>query len=148
MALTFSQIQTAKAELLQDLRDRTVKFLEFFGYNKKQMATAVGVSETHLGDYLNSSRGLSETTYAKIEHILCLPADQREKLFPAGGNRIVNVQSFGNPVADVELDPETMTMFEHQQTETHLAQVRTTCANRNADTTFAGRNNDQENFSK
>lgn len=142
MGLNFSQIKTAKAELLQDLRTRTANFLQFFGYRKSQMALAVGISETHLGDYLNGSRGLSETTYAKIEEILTLPEEKRKILFPR--NRIVNAQRFGQPVADQEI---AIDAEREQFNDEHTNQIRLSGKNKNATSMFAGPEDTRKNLS-
>jgi DNA-binding transcriptional regulator YdaS (Cro superfamily) len=42
------------------------------------MASAVGISETYLNDFLNGRRGLSVVPFSKIEHIVSLKAESAQ----------------------------------------------------------------------
>jgi transcriptional regulator with XRE-family HTH domain len=98
MVLNLSKILQQKADVLQSLRERTKTYLDKFGYSQKAMASAVGISETYLNDFLNGRRGMSEVPFAKIEHVLSLNANQRKLQFYTGGNtgtRMCNLQSKG-----------------------------------------------------
>jgi DNA-binding transcriptional regulator YdaS (Cro superfamily) len=72
--------------VLQSLRDRTKVYLSKYGYTRKAMAAAVGISETYLNDFLNGRRGMSPIPFAKIEQVLSLNAQQRKLQFYTGGN--------------------------------------------------------------
>jgi transcriptional regulator with XRE-family HTH domain len=101
MVLNLSKILQQKDDVLQGLRDRTKTYLSKWGYSQKQMASAVGISETYLSDFLNGRRGMSEIPFAKIEHILSLSATQRKLQFYKGGNtgaRMANLQSKGHNI--------------------------------------------------
>jgi transcriptional regulator with XRE-family HTH domain len=88
--------------VLQSLRDRTKAFLSKHEYSQKAMASAVGISESYLNDFLNGRRGMSVEPFAKIEHILSLKARQRKLQFYTGGNtgaRMPNLQTNGKFIA-------------------------------------------------
>ena len=98
MVLNLSKVLQQKADVLQGLRDRTKVYLDKFGYSQKAMASAVGISETYLNDFLNGRRGMSPIPFSKIEHVLSLNANQRKLQFYTGGNtgtRICNPQAKG-----------------------------------------------------
>ena len=98
MVVNLSKILQQKADVLQSLRDRTKVYLDKFGYSQKAMASAVGISETYLNDFLNGRRGMAEVPFAKIEQILSLNATQRKLQFYTGGNtgtRMCNLQAKG-----------------------------------------------------
>jgi transcriptional regulator with XRE-family HTH domain len=86
MVLNLSKILQQKADVLQSLRERTKTYLSKWGYTRKSMAAAVGISETYLNDFLNGRRGLTEIPFAKIEQVLSLNAQQRKLQFYTGGN--------------------------------------------------------------
>jgi transcriptional regulator with XRE-family HTH domain len=101
MVVNLSKILQQKADVLQNLRDRTKVYLSKHGYTQKAIASAVGISETYLNDFLNGRRGMSEIPFAKIEHVLSLNANQRKLQFYKGGNtgaRMANLQSKGENV--------------------------------------------------
>ena len=101
MVVNLSKILQQKADVLQSLRDRTKVYLSKYDYTQKAMASAVGMSETYLNDFLNARRGLSETPFAKIEHVLSLSATERKRQFYTGGNtgaRACHLQSKGTNV--------------------------------------------------
>ena len=101
MVVNLSKILQQKADVLQSLRERTKAYLSKWGYSQKQMASAVGISETYLSDFLNGRRNMSPIPFAKIEHVLSLNAPQRKLQFYTGGNtgaRMANLQSKGNTV--------------------------------------------------
>jgi hypothetical protein len=101
MVVNLSKILQQKADVLQSLRDRTKTYLSKWGYTQKAMATAVGISETYLNDFLNGRRGMSPIPFAKIEHVLSVSATQRKLQFYTGGNtgtRMCNLQAKGNVV--------------------------------------------------
>jgi transcriptional regulator with XRE-family HTH domain len=102
MVVNLSKILQQKADVLQSLRERTKAYLSKWGYSQKQMASAVGISETYLSDFLNGRRGISEVPFAKIEQVLSLTATQRKLQFYKGGNsgaRFTNLQQKGQNVA-------------------------------------------------
>ena len=70
MVVNLSKILQQKADVLQSLRERTKVYLSKHGYTQKAMASAVGISETYLNDFLNGRRGMPEIPFAKIEHVL------------------------------------------------------------------------------
>jgi DNA-binding transcriptional regulator YdaS (Cro superfamily) len=99
MVVNISKILQQKADVLQSLRDGTKTYLSKWGYTQKAMASAVGISETYLNDFLNGRRGMSPIPFAKIEHVLSLNATQRKLQFYTGGNtgvRARHLQSKGN----------------------------------------------------
>ena len=101
MVVNLSKILQQKADALQSLRDRTKVYLSKHGYTQKSMASAVGISETYLADFLNGRRGMSPIPFAKIEQILSLNAGQRKLQFYNGGNtgaRACHLQSKGKNV--------------------------------------------------
>jgi len=101
MVVNLSKILQQKADVLQSLRERTKAYLSKWGYSQKQMASAVGISETYLSDFLNGRRGISEVPFAKIEQVLSLTATQRKLQFYKGGNsgaRFTNLQQKGQNV--------------------------------------------------
>jgi transcriptional regulator with XRE-family HTH domain len=101
MVVNLSKILQQKADVLQSLRDRTKTYLSKWGYSQKAMASAVGISETYLNDFLSGRRGMSEVPFAKIEHVISLKADQRKLQFYTGGNsgaRMANLQSKGQNI--------------------------------------------------
>ena len=98
MVVNLSKILQQKAGVLQSLRERTKAYLSKWGYSQKQMASAVGISETYLSDFLNGRRGMSEVPFAKIEQVLSVNATQRKLQFYTGGNtgaRMCNLQARG-----------------------------------------------------
>ena len=97
MVVNLSEILRQKADVLQSLRERTKVYLSKHDHTQKAMASAVGISETYLNDFLNGRRGMSETPFAKIEHILSLSAAQR-KLQCYTGARACHLQSKGRNV--------------------------------------------------
>jgi transcriptional regulator with XRE-family HTH domain len=99
--ISLSKILQQKADVLQSLRERTKTYLSKWGYSQKVMATAVGISETYLNDFLNGRRGMSEVAFAKIEHVLALSATQRKLQFYTSGNtgaRMANLQHKGHNI--------------------------------------------------
>jgi transcriptional regulator with XRE-family HTH domain len=101
MVINLSQILQQKADTLQSLRERTKVYLAQYGYTQKSMATAVGISETYLYDFLNGRRGMSPIAFSKIEQILSLSATQRKLQFYCGGNtgaRACHLQAKGKSV--------------------------------------------------
>jgi transcriptional regulator with XRE-family HTH domain len=101
MVLNLSKIMQQKTDVLQSLRERTKSYLAKFGYSQKAMASAVGISETYLNDFLNARRGMSVQPFAKIEQVLSLNANQRKLQFYTGGNtgaRLCNLQAKGRNV--------------------------------------------------
>jgi transcriptional regulator with XRE-family HTH domain len=98
MVVNLSKNLQQKADVLQSLRERTKAYLSKWGYSQKQMASAVGISETYLSDFLNGRRGMSEVPFAKIEQVLSVNATQRKLQFYTGGNtgaRMCNLQARG-----------------------------------------------------
>src|ERR1700748_3408690 len=98
MVVNLSKILQQKADVLQSLRERTKAYLSKWGYSQKQMASAVGISETYLSDFLNGRRGMPEVPFAKIEQVLSVNATQRKLQFYTGGNtgaRMCNLQARG-----------------------------------------------------
>ena len=98
MVLNLSKVLQQKADVLQSPRERTKVYLSKHGYTQKAMASAVGISETYLNDFLNGRRGLSAIPFSKIEHVLSLNATQRRLQFYCGGNtgpRMCNLQAKG-----------------------------------------------------
>src|ERR1700758_1009822 len=101
MVLNFSKLRTQQEAMLSSLRDRTKTYLSKWGYTQRQLAEAVKISETHVNDFLQAKRGLSETAFINMEHILSLNATQRKLQFYRGGNstpRICNLQHKGHNV--------------------------------------------------
>ena len=101
MVVNLSKILQQKADVLQSLRDRTKVYLSKYDYTQKAMASAVGISETYLNDFLNGRRGLSAIPFSKIQHILSLNANQRKLQFDKGGNtgtRMCNLQAKGRNI--------------------------------------------------
>lgn len=101
MVVNLSKILQQKADVLQSLRDRTKSYLAKHGYSQKAMASAVGISETYLNDFLNGRRGMSPIAFAKIEQVLSLKASQRKLQFYTGGNtgaRMCNLQAKGKGI--------------------------------------------------
>jgi transcriptional regulator with XRE-family HTH domain len=101
MVLNLSRILQQKADVLQSLRERTQSYLSKWGYSQKAMASAVGISETYLNDFLNGRRGMSPIPFAKIEQVLSLKTDQRKLQFYKGGNtgtRACHLQSKGQNI--------------------------------------------------
>jgi transcriptional regulator with XRE-family HTH domain len=101
MVVNLSKILQQKADVLQSLRERTKTYLSRWGYSQKAMASAVGISETYLNDFLNGRRGMSVQPFAKIEQVLSLNANQRKLQFYTGGNtgaRLCNLQAKGRNV--------------------------------------------------
>jgi transcriptional regulator with XRE-family HTH domain len=101
MVLNLSKVLQQKADVLQSLRERTRIYLSKWGYSQKAMASAVGISETYLNDFLNGRRGMSEIPFAEIEHLLSLNATQRKLQFYCGGNtgtRACHLQSKGQNI--------------------------------------------------
>jgi len=101
MVVNLSKILRQKADVLQNLRDRTKVYLSKYGYAQKAMAAAVGISETYLADFLNGRRGMSEIPFAKIEQVLSLNAGQGKLQFYKGGNtgaRACHLQSKGKNI--------------------------------------------------
>ena len=98
MVVNLSKILQQKADVLQSLRERTKAYLSKWGYSQKQMASAVGISETYLSYFLNGRRGMSEVPFAKIEQVLSVNATQRKLQFYTGSNtgaRMCNLQARG-----------------------------------------------------
>jgi transcriptional regulator with XRE-family HTH domain len=96
MILNLRKLYSQQEAMFSSLRDRAKTYLAKYGYHQKQMAEAIGVSETHMADFLSAKRGLSETPFVKLEHILSLNANQRKLQFYKGGNtdtRMCNLQS-------------------------------------------------------
>jgi transcriptional regulator with XRE-family HTH domain len=121
MVLNLSKVLQQKADVLQSLRDRTKTYLQKFGYSQKAMASAVGISETYLNDFLNSRRGMAEVPFAKIEQILSLNVNQRKLQFYKGGNtgtRMCNLQAKGKTLkGQVKFDRSYADVID----ETHAA---------------------------
>jgi len=87
--------------MFSSLRERTKAYIAKFGYRQNQIAEAIGVSNSHVADFLSARRGLSDITFAKLEHILSLNATQRKLQFYTGGNtgaRMANLQSKGHNI--------------------------------------------------
>ena len=87
--------------MFASLRDRTKAYIAKFGYRQNQVAEAIGVSESHMADFLSARRGLSETTFAKLEHVLSLSTTQRKLQFYKSGNtgaRFCNLQHKGRNI--------------------------------------------------
>ena len=81
--------------MFASLRARTRAYIAKFRYRQNQIAEAIGVSESHIADFLSARRGLSDITFAKLEHILSLSAAQTKLQFYRGGNtgpRMCNLQ--------------------------------------------------------
>ena len=101
MVLNLSKVLQQKADVLQSLRERTLSYLSKWCYSQKAMATAVGISETYMNDFLNGRRGMSPIPFAKIEQVLSLSATQRKLQFYRGGNtgtRACHLQSKGQKI--------------------------------------------------
>jgi transcriptional regulator with XRE-family HTH domain len=101
MMLNLSKLHSQKEAMFSSLRDRVKAYLAKFEYTQKQMSAVIGVSESHLADFLSGRRGLSNITFSKLEHVLSLGATQRKLQFYTGGNsgaRMANLQSKGNTV--------------------------------------------------
>jgi predicted XRE-type DNA-binding protein len=84
--------------MFASLRDRTKAYIAKFGYRQNQIAEAIGVSESHVADFLSARRGLSDITFAKLEHVLSLNSTQRKLQFYKSGNtgpRMCNLQAKG-----------------------------------------------------
>jgi transcriptional regulator with XRE-family HTH domain len=98
MILNLSKLHSQQEAMFSSLRDRTQAYIAKFGYRQNQIAEAIGVSESHIADFLSARRGLSDITFAKLEHILSLNATQRKLQFYTGGNtgtRMCNLQAKG-----------------------------------------------------
>jgi transcriptional regulator with XRE-family HTH domain len=70
-------------------------------HTQKQMATAIGVSESQLADFLSARRGLSDLTFSKLEHVLSLNATHRKLQFYTTGNsnpRLCSLQAKGKNI--------------------------------------------------
>ena len=76
MVLNFTKLRTQQEAMLSSLRGRTKTYLSKWGYTQRQLAEAVKISETHLNDFLQAKRGLSETAFFNMEHVLSLNATQ------------------------------------------------------------------------
>jgi transcriptional regulator with XRE-family HTH domain len=101
MILNLSKLHSQQEAMFASLRERTKAYVAKFGYRQNQIAEAIGVSNSHVADFLSARRGLSDITFAKLEHILSLNATQRKLQFYNGGNsgaRMANLQSKGNTV--------------------------------------------------
>jgi transcriptional regulator with XRE-family HTH domain len=101
MVLNFTKLRQQQDAMLSSLRDRTKTYLNKWGYTQRQLAEAVQISETHLNDFLQAKRGLSETAFFKIEHVLSLNATQRKLQFYKSGNtgaRFCNMQHKGQNI--------------------------------------------------
>jgi transcriptional regulator with XRE-family HTH domain len=101
MMLNLSKLHSQKEAMFSSLRDRVKAYLAKFEYTQKQMSAVIGVSESHLADFLSGRRGLSDITFSKIEQILSLSAAQRKLQFYKGGNtgaRACHLQSKGRNV--------------------------------------------------
>jgi hypothetical protein len=95
MILNLSKLHSQQEAIFASLRDRTKAYVAKFGYRQNQIA---GVSESHIADFLSARRGLSEITFAKLEHVLSLNSTQRKFRFYKGGNtgpRMCNLQAKG-----------------------------------------------------
>jgi transcriptional regulator with XRE-family HTH domain len=114
MVVNLSKILQQQADVLQSLRDRAKDYLVKFGYSQKAMASAVGISETYLSDFLNGRRGMTEVPFAKIEQVLSLSATQRKLQFYNGGNtgaRMCKLQARGkNLKGQVKFGTNTATL--------------------------------------
>jgi transcriptional regulator with XRE-family HTH domain len=98
MVLNFAKLRTQQEAMLSSLRDRTKTYLSKWGYTQRQLAEAVKISETHVNDFLQAKRGLSEAAFFKIDQVLSLNATQRKLQFYKGGNtgaRFTNLQHKG-----------------------------------------------------
>jgi transcriptional regulator with XRE-family HTH domain len=101
MMLNLSKLHSQKEAMFSSLRDRVKAYLAKFEYTQKQMSAVIGVSESHLADFLSGRRGLSDITFSKIEHVLSLNAGQRKFQFYKGrntGTRACHLQSKGQNV--------------------------------------------------
>ena len=101
MMLNLSKLHSQKEAMFSSLRDRVKAYLAKFEYTQRQMSAVIGVSESHLADFLSGRRGLSDITFSKIEQVLSLSATQRKLQFYQGGNsgaRMANLQSEGKNV--------------------------------------------------
>jgi transcriptional regulator with XRE-family HTH domain len=101
MMLNLSKLHSQKEAMFSSLRDRVKAYLEKFEYTQKQISAVIGVSQSHLADFLSGRRGLSDITFSKIEHVLSLNATQRKLQFYRGGStgsRMCNLQAKGKNV--------------------------------------------------
>ena len=135
MVVNLSKIIQQKAEVLQSLRDLTKSFLAKYGYSQKTMATAVGISETYLNDFLNGRRGMSPIWFTKIEHVLSLKTDQRKLQFYSRGStggRIANLQENGKKVGkSMQLNHDSITAIRLRHERQLLKAMEATGTNRN-----------------
>src|SRR6201987_5783948 len=60
MILNLSKLHSQQEAIFASLRDRTKAYIAKFGYRQNQIAEAIGVSESHIADFLSARRGLSE----------------------------------------------------------------------------------------
>jgi predicted XRE-type DNA-binding protein len=98
MVLNLSKLHSQQEAMFASLRDRTRAYIAKFGYRQNQIAEAVSVSESHIADFLSAGRGLSDITFAKLEHVLSLNSTQRKLQFYKSGNtgpRMCNLQAKG-----------------------------------------------------
>ena len=107
--------------MFASLRDRTKAYIAKFGYRQNQVAEAIGVSESHMADFLSARRGLSDITFAKLEHVLSLNANQRKLQFYTVGStgaRMCNLQAKGKTLkGQVKFDRSYADVID----ETHAA---------------------------
>ena len=70
MILNLLKLHTQQEVMFSTLRDRVKAYLAKFDYTQKQIAAVIGVSESHMADFLSARRGLSDITFSKLKHIL------------------------------------------------------------------------------
>jgi hypothetical protein len=132
------QLNNQRRDVLAELRQEIALWLSKPNRTQKILASRCGISQTMLCDILASKRGCSPDTY---ENII--------KALRSSGTKIVGEQRFGKRVGgETELTPEALEMFENKQTENHSKLIRLSGTNRNAGSTFSGRNDNQIEFSK
>jgi transcriptional regulator with XRE-family HTH domain len=98
MMLNLRKLYSQQEAMFSSLRDRVKAYLAKFGYHQNQIAAVIGVSESHIADFLSARRGLSDITFAKLEHVISLNANQRKLQFYTGGStgtRMCNLQARG-----------------------------------------------------
>jgi hypothetical protein len=132
------QLNNQRRDVLAELRQEIALWLSKPNRTQKILASRSGISQTMLCDILANKRGCSPDTYENIV-----------KALRSSGNKIVGEQRFGKLIGgETELTPEAIEMFENKQTENHIELARKSCRNRNAGSTFAGRTDNQIEFSK
>ena len=132
------QLNNQRRDVLAELRQEIALWLSKPNRTQKLFASRSGISQTMLCDILANKRGCSPDVYENIT-----------KALRSSGAKIVGEQRFGKLVGgETELTPEAIEMFENKHNEDHSKLIRLSGTNRNAGSTFSGRNDIQKEFSK